>query len=142
MMIRKFLNYSSVQQLKFIRHISGIQNLYSNGSVGKKEDDDLSDDLIIIANISKETKQELNNKKIKTLLAHVNLTHKFKHFLNCSEDEATKMIHQNKRLLDLDLATVGQMIEFIFEQNISIRSIINNPWILSMDKREYKKNSY
>ena len=122
-------------QLKFIRNISGIQNLCSSVNINKHDDEDISEEVINASQeISKDTRSEGDHKKVQELLAHVNLTHKFRHFLHCSESEATKMINSHKRLIDVDSGKISIMIEYLFDNEISIRTIINNPWLLTMDK--------
>ena len=122
-------------QLKFIRNISGIQNLFSSININKQDDEDISEEVINASQeISRDTKSEVDSKKVQELLAHVNLTHKFKHFLHCSDLEANKMINSHKRLIDVDSGKISIMIEYLFDNEISIRTIINNSWLLTMDK--------
>ncbi|XP_070502452.1 transcription termination factor, mitochondrial [Chironomus tepperi] len=127
-------------QLQHIRNISGIQNLFSSANINKHDDEDISEDVINASQeISRDTKSEVNSKKVQELLAHVNLTHKFKHFLHCTDSEATKMINSHKRLIDADSGKISIMIEYLFDNEISIRTIINNPWLLTMDKEYLRK---
>lgn len=125
-------------QLQFTRNISGIQNLFSSVNINKHDDEDISEDVINASQeISRESKSEVDSKKVQELLAHVNLSHKFRHFLHCTDSEATKMINSHKRLIDADSGKISIMIEYLFDNEISIRSIINNPWLLTMDKGKF-----
>lgn len=60
------------------------------------------------------------------------LTHKFKHFLNCSELEALQLVNKNKTLIKLGDMTISRNIEFLFEKQIKARTIVENPWLLSV----------
>lgn len=60
------------------------------------------------------------------------LTHKFKHFLNCSELEALQLINKNKTLIKLGDMTISRNIEFLFEKQIKAKTIVENPWLLSV----------
>lgn len=135
-MIRRVLQLNSFNlQFKFIRNLSGIQNLYSNANVNKLDDEDISEEVINVSkDITRDTYSENNGKRVQELLTFVNLTHKFKHFLNCSDDEAEKMIRSHKRLMDVDSRNISIMIEYLFDNDIFIRTIINHPWMLTMDK--------
>lgn len=139
-MIRRLIQQNSAMfHLKFIRHISGIQKLCSNSHLinlnERGDDEDISEEVIDVSKqLSKDTRSEINSKKISIILAHASLTHKFRHFLHCSEDEAKRMISQNKRLFDIEPAKISIMIEFLFENEVLIKSIVENPWLLSMKK--------
>lgn len=64
------------------------------------------------------------------------LTHKFKHFLNCSDLEANQLINKNKTLIKLGNMTISRNIEFLFEKQIKARTIVENPWLLSVSSCE------
>lgn len=60
------------------------------------------------------------------------LTMKFKHFFDCTDAEAKVILTENLNLLKLPLSKITGNIEYLFERNVSPKSIIENPFLLAM----------
>lgn len=60
------------------------------------------------------------------------LTLKFKHFFDCTEKEAKEILAANLNLLKLPLSKITGNIEYLFEKNVSPKSILENPFLLGM----------
>ena len=65
------------------------------------------------------------------------LTLKFKHFFDCTEAEAKVILASNLNLLKLPLSKITGNIEYLFERNVSPKSILENPFLLGMSTSKY-----
>ncbi|KAG5683268.1 hypothetical protein PVAND_012558 [Polypedilum vanderplanki] len=123
---RLILQSNSINHFKLIRSLSGIQNLCSNYTANNINED-ISNE--IIANINQIAKHG-RAKKTKE-----NMIKKFQHILQCTDEEATQIVTKNQKLIKSDPYQISDCIEFLFENNVSIKSIINHPWLLTMDRK-------
>lgn len=87
---------------------------------------DISEELI---QVTKPTKRNRQDTKANT---PVMLTKKFMHCFDLSEYEARKIVDQNKNLLKFPLEKLSFAIEYFFENDISAKSLSENPWLLGL----------
>jgi hypothetical protein len=125
---KSFVNIWSTRQL-CAQHIYEIHNQNVVEGKNDQDDEDISDEVI---DITKKTMTDtLIENKIQKLVMHASLSLKLKHLFNCSEAVADKMINQDKKLLYLKNTSLAENIKFLFEHQISTKTIIENPWLLS-----------
>lgn len=62
----------------------------------------------------------------------VSLAKKFMHCFDVSESEAKRIIEKNRNLLKVPLGRMSGLIEFFFDNNISAKSLVENPWLLGL----------
>ena len=60
------------------------------------------------------------------------ITRKLKHVLSCSKKEAAKLIEQNQTLLEVPLEKINKNVEFLFEKDVSTKTIVENLWFLQI----------
>lgn len=94
---------------------------------------DISEELI---QVDKETKKIPQDSRMST---PVMLTKKFMHCFDLSENEASKIVDQNKSLLKYPLDKISFAIEYFFENNISAKSLSENPWLLGLSYSKFHK---
>lgn len=63
------------------------------------------------------------------------LVQKFKHFFNCSEERAISVTQENKQLMQMPAQKVTEKIEILFEHNVSAKTILENPWLLTLPNK-------
>lgn len=65
-------------------------------------------------------------------ISPISLAKKFMHCFDVSESEAKRIIEKNKNLLKVPLGRISGLIEFYFDNNISAKSLVENPWLLGL----------
>lgn len=61
--------------------------------------------------------------------------------LLCKESDAVRMCHEVDGLKTEDLTTLGLRIKYLIEHDITVESIIDNPYMLTMDQGRLAGNS-
>lgn len=129
----------SIKRLNIIRSISGIQNLLSNTNNNKlnteEDDEKFCEDLISATKkfniVNEDTSEAI---KINKNLMYSNVHYRLMHYLNCSEMQAKTMVKENGALDEVKPSKLKKSIEHLLENEISAKSIINNPFLLTMDQ--------
>lgn len=57
---------------------------------------------------------------------------KFRHCLSVTPEKSAKLVAQNKALLEIPMSKISASIEFLFDNKITAKSIIENPWLLGL----------
>lgn len=114
------LNFSSVSHRLWNSTTSTLQ---------QNQDDNVNFDLGSGNGIENDLVKQVVKKKTEYGLRKM-MAQNFKHFFSCSDVEAVKLVDQNKSLWKIPLAKINANIEFLYEKNITAKSIIENPWML------------
>lgn len=129
----------------FIGHPSRIialnvsQRLWNSttSALQKNQDDDISSGLEVKVELGSEVVIGPIKKKTEYGMKMM-LSQNFKHFFSCSEVEAVNLVNQNKTLWKIPLAKINANIEFLYENNIKAKTIIENPWLLGAPISKYQ----
>lgn len=131
-MIKRLIQQnSSIELFKFIRSVSSIQNLCTNYSVNKLNES-ISNE--IITGTNQLAKEDIKKQAKSKRLAQLTMTLRFRRLLRCTEEEANRIIKENKKLIEVESSKISDTIEFLQKNDVTIKSIINNPWLLTIDK--------
>lgn len=132
-MIRRLIQQnSSIIHLNFTRSIANASNLAINYSANK-QNEDLSDEVTSFSGV-------FNKKSRSKIQSNLSLRTTFKQFLYCSDKEVDKIMSKNKKLMEAKPSQISDMIQFLLEMDISIKSIVDNPWLLSMNQGKCSKS--
>ncbi len=137
---------NEVSRMSFVS-FSGSSINYSKDP--KNSDFDLSDsDLILDARLSIKKEQPTKVAIIK----------KFKHLFDCDDEKAREILEANKALMKFSMTQVSSLellslfaiilmpclskqitnqIEYLFQRKVSIKSILDNSWLLCLSPSEY-----
>lgn len=117
---------------------SFVPNRFYNSTTSVYQQDffDVSDEFVDLTKTSvKKRKANPAIKDEETKLKYnyatrKHLIQKFKHFFDCTEEQAISLTLENKKLMQMTLPKVTEKIEVLFEHNISAKSILENSWLL------------
>lgn len=104
---------------------------------------DISDELVDnLTNQKKKLKVESANKdkEVKTrhcFASRTKLIEKFKECFECSDEQAETLTENNKQLMLVTLSKVTENIEILFKNKVTVRTILDNSWLLSLPKGEF-----
>lgn len=68
------------------------------------------------------------------------LTQKFKSIFGCTHEKAIEILQSHKNMRHLSLNALSEKVDYLFEEEVSINSILDCPWILSINLSEYIVN--
>jgi hypothetical protein len=141
-MIRSLLTSQFFRAQLFTKPTNFTRLYNSTTSVYQNSQDyfDVSDELIDFTKSKtpkrkknvKSADQDVEWKDANYRASRKSLVQKFKHFLNCTDQEALMMTYENKLLMKMTLQKVTEKIEVLFDHNVSTRSILENPWLLTL----------
>lgn len=116
-----------VSRMGFVS-FSGSSTNFKDAKV-KNSDFDLSDtDLLLDVKVSVKNDQPTKTAIIK----------KFKHIFDCDEEKARDILESNKALLKFNMSQITNQIEYLFERKVSIKSILENSWLLCLSPKYLK----
>lgn len=139
-MLQRILKLNNlVHQGGFYRRISSVKSLFKETTIGKLEDEDISEDVLSVTRKMEPKKHEhYDSKTISAYLINSNVIFRLKNFLNCTEEEALKMTRENPQIEELKKLRLGKVLDLLFHHGITIKSIVENPFLLTMDENAFK----
>lgn len=112
----------------------------TTSALQKNQDDSINPDISSGLKVKDELQIEIvkvPTKKKTEYGIKMMLSQNLKHFFSCSEVEAVNLVDQNKMLWKIPLAKINANIEFLYENNIKAKTIIENPWLLGAPISKY-----
>lgn len=132
-----YRRFIAINRLTFSRNISGVQNLFSSpnktGEHHIEDDDKICEEIISSTrDFGGVTKMQL--KDINKNLMRASPIYRLSKFLNCSDSDARRILEENKEVEELPLRKLKEAIEILYEHGISAKKIIENPFLITIDK--------
>jgi hypothetical protein len=128
---------SSKSHLRLIHNVPSVWTLRSISSANKRLDEDISDEVVNISRqiIGRTKKQDeeidANSEKF---YGTDRTCHNLKTNLQCTDEEAQEIVLKNRKLMMIRNKEFSARIQYLFQNNITIKSIRENPWLLLMDQ--------
>lgn len=140
-MIQRFRKLNIlINRAGFYRSISGIQSLFNNTNTVSPDDEDISEEVIRATRSFEPKKIKREHPKISTVeyLMNNDARYRLRYLVPCSEEQAAKMLKENPVIEGIKKSKLIQRLDLLSHFNITTESIIENPFLLTMEENAFR----